>query len=85
MKGSTGSPQIYNAPYPALAMDSSFRLDEGFSEDTRSLDDGDSTMGLEPRQDSSINLVSSPLAALQNAVMALDESQRSGTAFIVLY
>ena len=69
-----------------MAMDPSFRVDEGFSEDTRSLDDADSAMGLEPKQISNVSLVPSPLTALQNAVMALDESQRSGegTIFFVL-
>ena len=60
-------------------MDGSFKVDEGYSEETRSLDDGDSTMGMEPRPASSIGLLPSPLLALQNAVMSLNETQRSGT------
>ena len=78
MKEDTQTSHIYGPTSPLLAMDPSFRVDEGFSEDTRSLDDGDSAMGLEPRQNSSIHLVSNPLTALQNAVLAFDESQRSG-------
>ena len=61
-------------------MDGSFRLDEGYSEDTRSLDDADSTMGIEPRPSSDIGQIPSPLLALQNAVMALNEAQRSGSS-----
>ena len=62
-------------PFPSLGPDASYRLDEGYSEDTRSLDDGDSAMGLEPRTSSEANL----LDTLQNAVLSLDERQRSGS------
>jgi hypothetical protein len=59
-------------------METSYKGDEGYSEDTRSLDDGDSTMGVEPRAGAASGLLPSALVALQNAIMALDEGQRSG-------
>ena len=68
---------VCNPSFPTLSNEKSFRLDEGYSEDTRSLDDGDSAMGLELRN-STANLLEDPLVALQNAVMSLDECQRSG-------
>ena len=74
------SPHMLESRFPVLAMDTNFKLDEGYSEDSRSVDDGDSAMGLEPRNNSQVNLLSNPLTAIQNAVMALDESQRSGEA-----
>lgn len=71
---------VCDPPFASLHPDTSFRLDEGYSEDTRSLDDGDSAMGLEMRTSTS-NLLENPLIALHNAVVALDERQRSGTCF----
>ena len=64
--------------YGSLHPDPSFRLDEGYAEDARSIDDGDSAMGLEPRNSGAANLLDDPLIALHTAVMNLDERQRSG-------
>ena len=69
---------LHPSPIPSLNIDASFKLDEGYSEDTRSLADDDSAMGMEPRTAGSPNLMPNPLAALENAVAALDEAQRSG-------
>ena len=55
-----------------------FKGDEGYSEDTRSQDDGDSTMGIEPRFPTSQPPMLDPLPALYEAIMGLNESQRSG-------
>ena len=65
---------VYNPSCPSLAPDASFRLDEGYSEDTRSLDDGDSAMGLEPRPSSAATV----METLHNIALSLDERQRSG-------
>ena len=75
----TGFPNVYDPLCSSVQPDTSFRLDEGYAEDTRSIDDGDSAMGLEPRNSSTANLLDNPLLALHNAVMSLDERQRSGT------
>ena len=56
----------------------SFRLDEGFVDETRSLDDGDSAMELEPRTSDPPRISHDPLVTLHNAVMSLSEPQRSG-------
>ena len=71
-------PNVYNPLCSSLPPDMSFRLDEGYSEDTRSIDDGDSAMGLEPRNNSTSSLIEEPLVTLHKAVMSLDERQRSG-------
>lgn len=54
-----------------------FKGDEGFSEDARSQDDGDSTMGVEPCFPSQ-PAAQDPLQALYEAILGLSEGQRSG-------
>jgi hypothetical protein len=69
------------APHPPLdpphAADTPFKGDEGYSEDARSLDDGDSTMGVEPRFPPQ-PVVVDPIQAVFDAVLSLDETQRTG-------
>ena len=69
---------VCQSPYAPLHPDPSFRLDEGYAEDARSIDDGDSAMGLEPRNLGAADLLDDPFTALHNAVMNLNERQRSG-------
>ena len=64
--------------YHLHSRNASFKIDEGFVDDTRSLDDGDSTMGLEPRSVEPIGILPDPLVTLSQAIMSLSESQRSG-------
>ena len=71
-------PPLHGTVCAALNVDAAFKVDEGYSEETRSMDSGDSAMGLEPRNSGSLSLQPDPLAALHNAVAALDEPQRSG-------
>ena len=49
-------------------MDPSYKVDEGYSEDTRSQDDSDSPMRMEPGGDD----------VLFDAVMALGDGEKSG-------
>lgn len=49
-------------------MDSSYKVDEGYSEDTRSQDDSDSSMRMEPGGEDE----------LFDAVMALGEGEKKG-------
>ena len=65
-------------PCPASSRQAPFKLDEGYSEETRSLDDGDSTLGAEPGNSEPIATSLSPLMGLSDAVMALTEVERSG-------
>jgi hypothetical protein len=65
-------------PCPASATEGSFKMDEGYSEETRSQYDGDSSMGVDSRTDILGPMTMHPLTALQNVVMSLGESERSG-------
>ena len=71
--------RLYQRNYAPSGIDSSFKIDEGYSEDTRSLDDVDSPMKLEPGVNET-NGVSMPMAAssLSDGVMVLNEAERSG-------
>ena len=73
-----GATPFPDAVCPALSVDASFKVDEGYSEETRSMDDGDSAMEMEPRNMESHKILQDPLAALYDAVAALDDPQRSG-------
>ena len=70
--------RICQPPCPVSSRQTPFRLDEGYSEETRSQDDDDSTMGTEPGGSGPIATSLSPLAGLPDAVMALTEAERSG-------
>ena len=59
--------------------DHSFKLDEFLIDETRSLDDGDSAMGLEPRSgDTFPRVLTDPLLTLNEAAIGLTETQRTG-------
>ncbi|MCJ1391489.1 hypothetical protein MMC18_004353 [Xylographa bjoerkii] len=76
--------RICQPPCPASSRQTPFKLDEGYSEETRSQDDGDSTMGAEPRSSNPIVTSLSPLVGLPDAVMALTEAERSEYVYNVL-
>lgn len=59
-------------------MDVSYKVDEGYSEDTRSQDDYESPMRVEPGEDSILPTQLSCGASLQDAALALSEGERSG-------
>ena len=69
---------ICQPPCPASSGQPPFKLDEGYSEETRSQDDGDSTLGTELGNGDPIATSLSPLVGLSDAVMALTEAERSG-------
>ena len=73
-------PQLCRPPYPPTTMEMPFKVDEGYSEDTRSQDEGDTPMGIEPRVEEMMGMVMPPLAGLSDAVMTLNEAERSGEA-----
>lgn len=54
-------------------MDLSYKVDEGYSEDTRSQDDPDSPMRMDSGGDDVI-----PTQTILDAVMALGEGEKSG-------
>ena len=59
------------------SMASAFKVDEGYSEDTRSQDDVDSAMRIEPGSHS-IATHSGIVASMPEGIMALNEAERSG-------
>lgn len=63
----------------AAKADSSYKLDEGYSEETRSQDGIDSPMRIDAGEESAL-LAQLPLgSSLQDAVLALGEHERRGT------
>ncbi len=63
---------------PNLKMESSYKMDEGYSEDTRSQDGLDSPIGMDPGGE---NLLQSQLMSatgLPAAVLALSEAEKAG-------
>ena len=58
-------------------MDTSYKIDEGYSEETRSQDELDSTMRLEPTTD---EMLPNPMRLAMDSIMSLREEDRSGMA-----
>ena len=63
---------------PNLKMESHYKVDEGYSEDTRSQDDLDSPMGMESGGETLLQSHVLSLAGLSAAVMNLNESEKAG-------
>lgn len=66
-------------PMVSTKMDSSYKVDEGYSEDTRSQDDPDSPMRMEPEGDDML-----PTQTAFDAVMALSEGEKSEFVYNML-
>ena len=60
-------------PMVSTKMDSSYKVDEGYSEDTRSQDDTDSPMRMETGGDDMLSA-----QAIVDTVIALNEGEKSG-------
>lgn len=60
--------------YASSIVESSFKVDEGYSEETRSQNDADSAMRLD------IAIPAPMVAGLPEGIMALSEAERSGTS-----
>lgn len=69
---------IYHKNYLSPCVDPSFKVDEGYSEETRSQDDGDSPMRLDPGSNEMKVMPGPMVASLPEGIMALNEAQRSG-------
>lgn len=75
----TGQSQAYRAPFQPPQMQTAFKLDEGYSEETRSQTGSDIAMepeymaGVPPSQDPT------SFVGLPDWIMTLGEHQRSGT------
>lgn len=76
--------QPFQSIIPNLKMDPSYKLDEGYSEDTRS-QDGLESPTVEMGNDALIASQLSVEGVLPSGVMALSEAERSGVLALVLY
>ncbi len=70
--------RLYQPGFATSKMDSSFKLDEGYSEETRSQDDSDSPMRFESVSDETVSVPLNAPPALPPAILALSEAERSG-------
>ena len=70
---SMSPPSIYQ-PMGLATMDTSYKIDEGYSEETRSQDDLDSPMRLEPNTE----LLPSTMRLAMDSIMSLNEDEKSG-------
>ena len=77
-RGSVDSSQICKPPCPVSNLEAAFKVDEGYSEDSRSLDGGDLVMGEEPRADEVLSMPFPSLVGLPNVVLSLSEAERIG-------
>lgn len=66
--------------FPKLKIDSSYKVDEGYSEDNRSQDDIDSPNGLEQDDGRLLEAQMLSVNELSTAALALSEAERAGTA-----
>ncbi|KAL8666096.1 MAG: hypothetical protein Q9168_007565 [Polycauliona sp. 1 TL-2023] len=71
--------QFYQARFAPSKMDSSSKIDEGYSEDTRSQDGADSPMRMDSVGDASLQQSWSSTAGVSHQIMSLGEAERSGT------
>lgn len=69
---------IYHKKYLSPCVDPSFKVDEGYSEETRSQDDVDSPMRLDSGSDEMKTIPVPMVASLPEGIMALNEAERSG-------
>lgn len=70
--------RTYQSAFATSKMDLSFKVDEGYSEETRSQDDLDSPMRLESISDETVTVPINDPPALPPAILALSEAERSG-------
>lgn len=61
-----------------LKMEASYKMDEGYSEDTRSQDGSDSPMAMESGSDNLLQSQIMSATGLSAAVLALSEAEKAG-------
>ena len=59
-------------------MEASYKMDEGYSEDTRSQDELDSPMGMESGNENLLHSQVISATGLSTAVLALSEAEKAG-------
>ncbi|KAI4230616.1 MAG: hypothetical protein LQ349_006147 [Xanthoria aureola] len=75
---------LYQARFGPAKMDASSRIDEGYSEDTRSQDGADSPMRMDPIGDASLPQSWSSTAGVSHQIMSLSEAERSHFVYNIL-
>lgn len=75
-----GQRPTYQPRFATTKMDPSLKIDEGYSEDARSLDDPESPMGLDTVSECALSQSWSVAAGIPPQIMALNEAERSGTS-----
>lgn len=68
----------YQARLGPPKMDPALRIDEGYSEDTRSQDEADSPMRMDPVAEGTLSQSWSSTAGVSHQIMSLSETERSG-------
>lgn len=68
----------------AAKMEPSYKVDEGYSEETRSQEEMDETMRMDPGDESAVFGPYSSGAGLQDTVLALGENERRGESLCLL-
>ena len=71
--------QMFRARCPEPSMDTSFKVDEGYSEETRSQDGSNTPSDLDLARGDMASAAISSMARLPESVLSLNEAQRSGT------
>ena len=71
------TPSVACQPLPLPVMDTSYKIDEGYSEETRSQDDLDSPMGMDANTE---DMIPTPLRLAMDSIMSLSETEKSGMA-----
>jgi len=77
----TGQPQTYRASFQPPQMQTPFKLDEGYSEETRSQTGSDVAMEPEYMTGVPTSLNSTSFVGLPDWIMTLGEHQRSGAYY----
>ncbi len=70
--------RTYQPAFATSKMDTSFKVDEGYSEESRSQDDLDSPMRSESISDETVTVPINDPPTLPPAILALSEAERSG-------
>lgn len=70
---------MFRARCPEPSMDTSFKVDEGYSEETRSQDGSNTPSDLDLTRADMASAAISSMARLPQSVLTLNEAQRSGT------
>ncbi|KAL8813479.1 MAG: hypothetical protein Q9223_007023, partial [Gallowayella weberi] len=65
-------------------MDPSLRIDEGYAEDTRSQDEADSPMRMDPLAEATLSQSWSSTAGVSHQIMSLSEAERSDFVYSIL-